>query len=55
VRSFRIPNGASLLAGQQIRVGVAERDGLTRLNRMLTISPRSSDAPMQSQAAIESP
>lgn len=40
VRSFRIPNGASLLAGQQLRVGVSETDGAARLNRLLTISPR---------------
>jgi hypothetical protein len=38
VRTFRIPKGAALLAGQQIRVGVAERDGLTRLNQVLTIA-----------------
>jgi hypothetical protein len=39
VRTFRIHQGAALLAGQQIRVGVAERDGLTRLNQVLTIAP----------------
>ena len=37
VRLFRIPDGAAMLAGRQVRVGVAERDGLTRLNKLLSI------------------
>lgn len=40
VRAFRIPNGAAILGGKQVRVGVAERDGVTRLNRVLAISPQ---------------
>lgn len=43
VRTFRIPNGISLLAGKQIRVGVSERDSSVRLNRLLTIGPRTDD------------
>jgi hypothetical protein len=40
VRTFRIPNGVSILAGKQIRVGVSERDSSVRLNRLLTIGPQ---------------
>lgn len=36
-RTFRIPNGVALLAGKQIRLGVAQRDGVARLNRVITI------------------
>lgn len=37
VRMFRIVDGAKTYAGKHIRVGVAERDGLNRLNRLLAI------------------
>jgi hypothetical protein len=38
VRTFRVPDGIALLAGKSIRVGVEERDGVARLNRILDIS-----------------
>lgn len=38
VRTFRIPDGIAMLAGKSIRVGVEERDGVARLNRVLLIS-----------------
>jgi hypothetical protein len=40
VRTFRIANGAITLAGQPVRVGVAEREGTTRLNHLLRIPQR---------------
>ena len=44
VRTFRVPNGATLLGGKQIRVGVSERDSSVRLNRLLTIGPQPNDS-----------
>jgi hypothetical protein len=38
VRTFRVPDGIALLAGKSIRVGVEERDGVARLNRILDIT-----------------
>lgn len=38
IRTFRVPNGASLLSGQSIRVGIAERGGIARLNKVLEVS-----------------
>jgi hypothetical protein len=38
VRTFRIPDGAVLLADKSVRVGVEERDGVARLNRVLEIT-----------------
>jgi hypothetical protein len=40
VRTFRVPNGAATLTGKKVRVGVSERDGLTRLNHELNITGR---------------
>jgi hypothetical protein len=37
VKTFHIPDGASLLAGRDILIGVSERDGIARLNHRLTI------------------
>ncbi|MCH8165350.1 MAG: hypothetical protein IH889_07050 [Planctomycetes bacterium] len=39
VRTFRLTNGVFLLAGKQVRLGVIERDGTARLNRVLEIPP----------------
>ncbi|MFB3137825.1 MAG: hypothetical protein ACE10B_01215, partial [Phycisphaerales bacterium] len=39
VRTFRLTNGVVLLAGRQVRLGVIERDGNARLNRVLEIPP----------------
>ncbi len=39
VRTFRLTNGVVLLAGRQVRLGVIERDGTARLNRVLEIPP----------------
>ncbi len=39
VRTFRLTNGPVLLAGRQVRLGVIERDGTGRLNRVLEIPP----------------
>ncbi len=39
LRHFTIENGITQLAGQVIRVGVAERDGPARLNTLLEIPP----------------
>jgi hypothetical protein len=39
-RTFRIANGVALLSNKQIRLGVAERDGVARLNKVITITPR---------------
>jgi hypothetical protein len=36
-RTFRIDGGAALLAGKQLRIGVAERQGVARLNHILDI------------------
>ena len=36
---FRITDGARLLAGKEIRVGVVERGGNARLNKVLYIPP----------------
>ncbi len=36
-RTFRISNGAALLAGRNIRIGVSQRDGVARLNRVIVI------------------
>lgn len=36
-RTFRIANGAKLLAGKPIRLGVAQRDGVARLNKIIVI------------------
>lgn len=52
VRSFRIPGGAAILAGKQVRVGVSERDGNTRLNRLLTITPMNA-SPAHAAASTE--
>jgi hypothetical protein len=41
-RTLRIPNGMALLAGKQVRVGVAQRDGVARLNRIIVIPPAAS-------------
>lgn len=40
VRTFHIPDGARLLAGTQLRVGVTEQGGTVRLNRVLDIPAR---------------
>jgi len=40
IRTFRVPNGGVTLLGKVVRVGVSERDGLTRLNQLLTITGR---------------
>ncbi len=37
VRTFRLEGGASILAGRRIHVGVTERGGSARLNRVLDI------------------
>lgn len=50
VRTFRIANGAALLAGKQIRVGLAERDGLTRLNQILAIPQHVAQPPTHAAA-----
>jgi hypothetical protein len=42
-RTLRIPNGAAVLAGKQVRLGVAARDGVARLNKVITIAPRSNN------------
>ncbi len=39
VKIFRITDGARLLAGKQVRVGIVERGGNARLNRILNIPP----------------
>ncbi|MCH8315541.1 MAG: hypothetical protein IIA64_06165 [Planctomycetes bacterium] len=39
VKIFRITDGARLLAGKQVRVGIVERGGNARLNRILDIPP----------------
>jgi hypothetical protein len=39
IRSFRVPGGLKRLAGGQLQVGVAERDGTARLNQVLEIPP----------------
>jgi hypothetical protein len=36
-RTFRIDGGAALLAGKQLRIGVAERGGIARLNQVIQI------------------
>jgi hypothetical protein len=36
-RSFRVPNGAELLAGQSVRIGLASRDTPARLNLIVQI------------------
>ena len=37
IRSFRLPNGAAILPGQSLRIGVAERGGIARLNQLLEV------------------
>ncbi len=37
VRSFRIHDGAALLAGKQVRVGVTESGGVAQLNKVIEI------------------
>ncbi len=37
IRMFHIPNGVELLAGQTVRIAVADRHGSGRLNREITI------------------
>ena len=39
VKFFRIPDGATLLAGKPVRVGIVERGGNARLNHILNIPP----------------
>ena len=39
VKIFRITDGAKMLAGKQVRVGIVERNGNARLNRILDIPP----------------
>ena len=39
VKIFRIPDGATLLAGKPVRVGIVERGGNARLNHILNIPP----------------
>ncbi len=51
VRSFRIPNGAARLSGQQVRIGVSERDGLTRLNQLLAITSQPAEPATRSADA----
>ncbi len=37
VRAFRIDDGLSLLSGKSLHIGVSERDGIARLNHVLTL------------------
>jgi hypothetical protein len=37
VKTFHIPDGAALLAGRSVRLGVADRDGVAQLNHLLDI------------------
>jgi hypothetical protein len=53
VRTFRIPNGVAVLGGKSMRVGVSERDGLTRLNYLLNI-PAKGSQPLHADAATGS-
>ncbi len=43
IRSFRLPDGAAVLAGRAMRIGVSERGGVARLNQLLSIPARASD------------
>lgn len=40
IRTFIIPDGANTLAGERIRVGVVERDGVGRLNQIVDVPSR---------------
>jgi hypothetical protein len=56
VKTFNIPNGATLLAGRSVRLGVADRDGVAQLNRLLEIPDLIGDAePMRQTDASPGP
>jgi len=43
LRTFRVPGGGRTLSGQQVLVGVTERDGVARLNLAVDIPPLTSE------------
>lgn len=55
IRMFQVEQGAALLSGQRIRVGVTERDGVARLTEELDIPHVARDSRAVTEADDESP
>jgi hypothetical protein len=49
LRTFRIENGAQMLSGRRVLVGINERDGVARLNLALDLPPLDSTATVSAE------